>query len=281
MKMEGLLVKHKTFGTGTVTKFDGKFLTVDFGGKVTMFQYPVAFTSFIQAVDPADQVAILQKIEDAKTAALAKQKAAEAAKQAEIEKQVAAANFKKVGAKSPSAPKKAILKQEREEGKSMTFFVFQNSTFDREAQGGYLWAPVTNKNGDTVHHWDRMMDVRKDDIILHGFNGFVQAISVARAACYDCPQPRELRTEDSWDLAGRRVDSDYIMLQHPIKTSDYIGDITRLCNTKYSPFNKYGTGNQGYLFEINREMAKIFLNDAAIANPYLKGNETVTRFLLE
>ena len=281
MKMEGLLVKHKTFGTGTVTKFDGTFLTVDFGGKVTMFQYPLVFTSFIQAVDPADQAAILQEIEDAKTAALAKQKAAEAAKQAEINKQVTAATSKKVSAKSPSAPKKAVLKQEREEGKSMTFFVFQNSTFDREAQGGYLWAPVTNKNGDTVHHWDRMMDVRKDDIILHGFNGFVQAISVARAVCYDCPQPRELRTEDSWDLAGRRVDSDYIMLQHPIKTSDYIGDITRLCNTKYSPFNKYGTGNQGYLFEINREMAKIFLKAAAIANPYLKGNETVTRFLLE
>lgn len=281
MKMEGLLVKHKTFGTGTVTKFDGTFLTVDFCGKITMFQYPIAFTSFIQAVDPADQAAVLQEIEDAKAAALAKQKAAEAAKQAEIEKQVAEATFKKVGAKSSSTPKKVVLKQEREEGKSMTFFVFQNSTFDREAQGGYLWAPVTNKNGDTVHHWDRMMDVRKDDIILHGSNGFVQAISVARAACYDCPQPRELRTEDSWDLAGRRVDSDYIMLQHPIKTSDYIGDITRLCNTKYSPFNKYGTGNQGYLFEINREMAKIFLNAAAIANPYLKGNETVTHFLLE
>ena len=281
MKMEGLLVKHKTFGTGTVTKFDGTFLTVDFGGKVTMFQYPLAFTSFIQAVDPADQAAILQEIEDAKAAALAKQKAVEAAKQAEIEKQVAEATFKKVGAKSSSTPKKVVLKQEREEGKSITFFVFQNSTFDREAQGGYLWAPVTNKNGDTVHHWDRMMDVRKDDIILHGFNGFVQAISVARAACYDCPQPRELRTEDSWDLAGRRVDSDYIMLHHPIKTSDYIGDITRLCNTKYSPFNKYGTGNQGYLFEINREMAIIFLNAAAITNPYLKGNETVTRFLLE
>ena len=105
MKMEGLLVKHKTFGTGTVTKFDGPFLNVDFGDKVTMFQYPLAFTSFLQAADPANQAAILQEIEDAKIAALAKQKAAEAAKQAEINKQVAAANFKKVGAKSPSAPK--------------------------------------------------------------------------------------------------------------------------------------------------------------------------------
>ena len=74
MKMEGLLVKHKTLGTGTVTKFDGKFLTVSFESKVSMFQYPVAFTSFIQATDPADQAAILQEIEDAKAAVIAQQK---------------------------------------------------------------------------------------------------------------------------------------------------------------------------------------------------------------
>lgn len=30
MKIEGLTVKHKTFGVGTVTKFDGTFLTVTF-----------------------------------------------------------------------------------------------------------------------------------------------------------------------------------------------------------------------------------------------------------
>lgn len=84
MKMEGLLVKHKTLGTGTVTKFDGNFLTVSFESKVSMFQYPVAFTSFIQAADPADQVAILQEIEDAKAAAIAKQKATEEVQQARV-----------------------------------------------------------------------------------------------------------------------------------------------------------------------------------------------------
>ena len=281
MKMEGLLVKHKTFGTGTVTKFDGKFLTVAFENKVSMFQYPVAFTTFIQAAAPADHAAILQEIEDAKEAVIAQQKAAEEAKLAEIEKQIAAANAKKATAKSTPTAKKAVPKQERIAGKPMTFFVFQNSTFDREYQGGYLWAPVTNKTGDTFHHWDRLMDVHPGDVILHGYNGYVQAVSVARAACYDCVQPKELRTEDSWDLDGRRVDSDYIMLQHPIKTSDHIDDIIRLCNTKYAPFNKYGTGNQGYLFEINREMAKIFLEACSAVNPYLKGNQTIVKLLSE
>ena len=281
MNMEGLLIKHKTFGTGTVTKFDGKFLTVAFANKVSAFQYPTAFTSFIQAADPTVQAAILQEIEGMKAAVIAQQKAAEEAKRAEIEKQVAEASAKKATTKLTSTPKKVASKQERIAGKPMTFFVFQNSTFDREYLGGYLWAPVTNKTGDTFHHWDRLLDIRPGDIILHGYNGYVQAVSVARATCYDCVQPKELRTEDSWDLEGRRVDSDYIMLRHPIKTTDHIDDIIRLCNTKYAPFNKYGTGNQGYLFEINREMAKIFLSTAVTANPYLKGNQTIVNLLSE
>ena len=69
MNMEGLLIKHKTLGTGTVTKFDGKFLTVAFANKVSTFQYPAAFTSFIQAADHTVQAVILQDIENAKAAA--------------------------------------------------------------------------------------------------------------------------------------------------------------------------------------------------------------------
>ena len=268
MNMEGLLIKHKTLGTGTVTKFDGKFLTVAFANKVSAFQYPAAFTSFIQAADPTVQAVILQDIENAKAAAIAQKQAAEV-------------NAKKSTTKLTSPPKKVASKQERIAGKPMTFFVFQNSTFVREYQGSYLWAPVTNKTRDSFHHWDRLLDVHPGDIILHGYNGYVQAVSVARAACYDCVQPKELHTEDSWDFEGRRVDSDYIMLQHPIKTSDHIDDIIRLCNTKYAPFNKYGTGNQGYLFEINREMAKIFLGAAVTTNPYLKGSQAIVDLLSE
>ena len=281
MKMEGLLVKHKTLGIGTVTKFDGKLLTVSFVNKVSTFQYPAAFTSFIQATDPTEQASILQEIADAKAAAIAEQQAIADAKRAEAEKRTAETATKKSPVKTTYTHKKEVPKQERISGKPMTFYVFQNSTFDREYQGGYLWAPVTNKSGDTFHHWDRLLDVRTGDVIFHGYNGHIHAVSIARTACYDCVQPKELQTEDSWDLEGRRIDSVYIMLQHPIKTSDHIDDIIRLCNTKYSPFNKYGTGNQGYLFEINREMAKIFLEASATANPYLKGNKTISDLLAE
>lgn len=280
MNIEGLVVKHKTLGNGTVTKFDGSFLTVAFENKTSMFQYPSAFTGFIEAADPDDQAAILKSIEDEKAAAIAKQKEIEDAKRAELEKAAAEAAAKKATSKTVSAPK-AISTQVRIAGKPMTFYVFQGSTFEQEYQGGYLWAPVTNKAGDTFHHWERLLDVRPGDVILHGYNGNVQAVSIARAACYDCVQPKELQTEDAWDLEGRKLDCEYIMLNNPIKTANYIPDIIRLCNTKYSPFNKYGTGNMGYLYEIHREMAKIFLNAAVSANPYLKGKLTIMELLAE
>ena len=280
MNIEGLVVTHKTLGTGTVTKFDGTYLTVVFESKTSMFQYPSAFTSFIQAADPAEQAAILQAIEDVKAAEIAKQKEIEEAKRAELEKAVAEAATKKTASKSGSSPR-AISTQVRIDGKPMTFYVFQGTTFEQEYQGGYLWAPVTNKAGDTFHHWERLLDARPGDIVLHGYNGHVQAVSLVRAACYDCIQPKELQTEDAWDLEGRRLDCDYIMLDAPIKTANYIPDIIRLCNTKYSPFNKYGTGNMGYLYEIHREMAKIFLDAAVSANPYLKANLTIMEFLSE
>ena len=280
MELIGIQVSHSQWGNGQIIAHDGKVLTVEFPGKITRFIYPDAIGTHIQATDSAIHAAILQDIEDAKAAEIAKQKEIEETKHAELERIAAEAIAKKAASKTGSTPR-AVSTQVRIDGKPMTFFVFQNSTFEQEYQGGYLWAPVTNKTGDTFHHWDRLLDVRAGDVILHGHNSHIQAVSIARATCYDCVQPKELQTEDAWDLEGRRLDCDYIMLDSPIKTANYIDDILRLCNTKYSPFNKYGTGNQGYLYEIHREMAKIFLNAAVSANPYLKGNLTIIGLLAE
>ena len=58
----------------------------------------------------------------------------------------------------------------------MTFFVFQGNMYEEECRGGYIWAPIANKDGLSFHHWDRLMDIRQGDIIFHGCDGFVQAI---------------------------------------------------------------------------------------------------------
>ncbi len=282
MDLLNIKVKHTVLGVGTVTEFNGKYITVQFADKSSKFVYPDAFEKFIKAEDSAVQEAILNYITTAKLVEDERRQAdhaehiAEEARQADAE----AAKRATVLQRKIYTPK-SVARSQRIEGKRMTFFVFQGNTFDKEFRGGYIWAPISNKAGTMPHHWTRLLDVRKDDIILHGCNGYVQAISVARDACYDCPQPVELTVEDLWDTDGRRVDCDYTQISNPIKTSDFTEDIIRLCQAKYSPFDKNGNGNMGYLFEINRELAKIFIKESVKQNPYLTSIDYISGLLKE
>ena len=281
MTLTGKRVKHKMLGVGVVSDQERDILTIDFPNKSSKFQYnEMTFTKFLTAEDPEVQAAILKKFEEAKEAekqkaleaALAKQKEEEAKREALLAKH---ASYGKV------VVKKTAVRQERMHGKRMTFYVFQGSTFDRESRGGYIWAPISSKDGGMPHHWTRLLDVRPGDIIFHGYNAHVQAISVARGECYECAQPAELRTEDLWEQAGRRVDCEYIVLEQPIKTADYRDDILRLCNVKYAPFDKDGNGNMGYLYELNRELAQIFLRGVVKANPSLAAVDYIADLLGE
>ena len=280
--MVRIKVKHSGFGVGTVTAQDDKYLTIEFANKTSRFIYPDVFEKFIRAEDPAVQDEIIRNINDAKVRAEQKRKADEAARKAAEEHKATeeAARRAEISRKTSYSPK-AAARTQRIDGKRMTFFVFQGNTFEKEYQGGYIWAPISNKAGSTPHHWTRLLDVRKGDIILHGCDGYVQAISVARDACYECAQPAELTVEDLWECDGRRVDCDYVRINKPIKTSNFIDDILRLSRVKYSPFDKDGNGNMGYLFEINRELARIFVEASVKQNPYLGDIEYIGDFLSE
>lgn len=264
-------VKHLTLGDGTIVAQNDKFISVEFATKTSKFTYPGpgTFTKFLQAKDPAVQAAIRQEIANTKSAAEAQKRAEGEVRQRTEAQRAAEATAKKIATTLVPAQKKSTVKYERIPGKRMTFFVFQGNTYELASRGGYIWAPISNKSGDTFHHWDRLMDIRKGDIILHGCDGYVRAVSTARGECYNCIQPEETRTEDLWDQDGRRVDCDYIPIRFPIKTSDFVDDIIRLCNVKYAPFDKNGGGNMGYLFELNRSLARIFLRAAVKSNAYL------------
>lgn len=281
MNLVGKSIRHKMLGVGIVSAQEGGFLIIDFPSKTSKFQYTeMIFTKFLAAEDPALQVAILRELEDLKGAekrkaleeALAKQKEEEANREALA---------KKYAASGRTASKKVVARQDRIPGKRMTFYVFQGSTFDRESRGGYIWAPISSKDGGMPHHWTRLLDVRPGDIIFHGYSAHVQAISVARGACYECAQPAELRTEDLWEQTGRRVDCEYLVLEQPIKTADYRDDILRICNVKYAPFDKDGNGNMGYLYELNRELAQIFMEGIIKANPSLACVDYISELLCE
>ncbi len=264
-------VKHKLYGIGMVAEQEISYITVEFPEKTVKFKYPSAFEEFIVAEDEELQESILQEIKSKRSVEENSRKIVDKDKLVNE-----GANLKAV---STQKSMKAHTKLNTQ--KQSVFFVFQGNTFYEESSGGYIWAPITNKKGSNVHHWNRLLDVRIGDIILHGCNGSVVAISRARSEAYECTQPEELRKEDLWDQEGRKVDCDYVILKNPIKTSDYKDIIIKFSAAKYSPFNVEGKGNMGYLFEINRELARIFLEESIKGNKYLLDYDFIVDFIGE
>ena len=275
MDLVNYKVKSKVLGIGTVIGQDDNHITVQFVAKKSIFQYPEAFRKFLTAEDEEIQKVLLGEIEKAdEFIEEIKNKAEEArkaAEQAKLESLVV-----KVGRRTISKP---VKRTERVEGQHFTFLVFQGSTFVDEYKGGYIWAPKFNQGGGTCHHWDKMLDVREGDLILHCAGGFVEAISVAKGPCFDCDCPNELTEENFWAKDGRMVNCDYIKIQKPIRHSDYKDTIQKYCGVKYAPFDKNGNGNMGYLFDLNRELAKFFVEKIVINNSYLLDLECVQEVL--
>lgn len=283
-------VKHKVFGIGTIVDQSDSTITVAFASRSCKFQYPGidAFTKYLQAEDASVQEALIQETEKLKleqeaarlAAEEAKRKAQEEARAAEAARLKAEMDSKKHSSTSVTK-KSAISRTERVAGQPMTFYVFQGDTFDIESRGGFIWAPKHSQSGGKVFHWDNMLLVKKGDIILHGCDARVVAVSTAVSDCYDCDRPKERTFEDSWNNEGRRVDLDYRVFKTSIKTSDFLEEILEYCRVKYSPFDRDGNGNMGYLYELNRELARIFLKTAARWNPYIMDEEYVQKLLAE
>lgn len=145
-------------------------------------------------------------------------------------------------------------------GTPQYFYVFQNKSFDEECAGEYLWAPKYAKDGTQNHHWTRMQEVKKGDVIFHGYKQHVAAVSIANTDSYTADRPGEL-SADAWTKEGWRVDTDYFVFPHAIAPKDYWDKLKLMQPDKYSPFDKNGSGNMGYLFPITKEMG-IFLLDA-------------------
>ena len=286
MTLIGIRVVHKSkifsspsLGEGVISSLDGRYVTISFDcGKAKKYDLETVIKAgIVKAIDAEDQNTIaetlneIKKTEEDRKLLEKEQKAAEAAKKAAEEEAMRAEVSKKTGHAS-----KPVAKSVRVDGERMVFWVFQGKTFDIEAKNGYIWAPIYDQAGNEPHHWKRLIDVRQGDVILHGCDGLLKAISVAKGACFDCMQPKELEDENLWGAAGRMVECEYEIIENPIKTSNYRTDIIKHSAALYAPFDKNGNGNMGYLYEIDPELVKIFVAETINKNPGLTALAHIT-----
>jgi hypothetical protein len=61
------------------------------------------------------------------------------------------------------------------------WWVNQNQTFRQEIDGGYLWSPKRNKNGNRNPFYEFMREVAPGDIVFSFCDTRVAALGIARA----------------------------------------------------------------------------------------------------
>ena len=72
---------------------------------------------------------------------------------------------------------------------------------------------------------------------------------------------------------GFLVYCDYTYINNPISAWDYTEEIKKYSHVKYSPFNSNGTGNLGYLYELDQRHAAFFLRCGAHVKIFLPNDE--------
>jgi hypothetical protein len=138
------------------------------------------------------------------------------------------------------------------------FIVMQNKTYEAESKYGYIWAPKNSTGGRKIFHWENMTKVKKGDIIFNVRKQHIYAYSIAKGEASDQDIPEEL--DELWQKEGRMVQLDYIFLENEINTKDLYYEIKDMLPSRYSPYDKLGGFNQGYLYELPKEAGEYIMN---------------------
>ena len=141
------------------------------------------------------------------------------------------------------------------------WWVCQNQTYAQEFEDGYMWSPKTNIKGTQIQPYDNMGKVAPGDIVFSFFDQQIYSIGIIKSKGYDSKSPREPKRDE----VGWRVDVEYHELDNNerIRPKDHMDLIWPHLRGQeyYVPLRENGDGNQGYLFKIPPEMAKVLLKE--------------------
>jgi hypothetical protein len=104
-----------------------------------------------------------------------------------------------------------------------------------------------------------MNEIRPGDLIFSYVGGRIVAVAVAKTVAYDSPRPGGMG-EGLWEDEGKRVDVEYLDLSDPLIIAEVVAELQPLMPDRYAPLNRFGTGNQGYLFALPPRAGRLLLD---------------------
>jgi MoxR-like ATPase len=131
------------------------------------------------------------------------------------------------------------------------WWVNQGTSFRRARDGGYLWAPVADKNGRMHDHWRAMRRLRPGDFIINYANTRVRAWSLATSTASPATRP-DPSADQVWAEDGYRAVVTYHDVSPPVDLAEIPIEWRRY---EGGPFTKDGGVKQGYLFPLSDKFA--------------------------
>jgi MoxR-like ATPase len=139
----------------------------------------------------------------------------------------------------------------RQRTKPRVWWVNQGSSWNRAREGGYIWAPLKNKQGRELPHWNAMKYLRIGDVILHYANTRIRAVGRVLGETTESPRPDQ-KADQAWGDAGRRTE----ILYRDIDPLVALTDIPQEWRLKEKePFTTDAGVQQGYLYSVSDDFA--------------------------
>jgi len=153
------------------------------------------------------------------------------------------------------------------------WWVNQGATFRRAREGGYLWAPLTNKLGRSERHHEALRYAQPGDAVINYANGQIRAVSRVTGSAYPATRP-DPEADRAWSNDGRRLDVEYRDLTAHLPLSA-IPEGER--QKEGAAFDKNGEPNQGYFYALSDAFVNTLRGlSTELAALLPKGDEPIT-----
>jgi len=129
------------------------------------------------------------------------------------------------------------------------WWVNQGDSIKSEREDGVLCAPAKAGTSRLIPHWERLVEIAPDDIILHYANGKLLYVSLATDCAVNAKRP--YGKFDEVNL----VKAEYYDLFPPIPLNKFSEELQELA-IKDGPLNVIGGVKEGYLWRLNPDALK-------------------------
>ena len=144
------------------------------------------------------------------------------------------------------------------------WWVNHNQTHLQEINGGFLWSPKREANGNRSRFYDNMRLARVGDRVLSFAGSRIGFVGTVSGMALSAGKPTEFaRSGSNWAEDGWLLPVAWQCLAKPVRPKDMLAKLRPLLPTKYSPIHsEKGAGNQkAYLAEIGANVFELITQE--------------------